>query len=275
MLCLRAFRCASCCAHAVRALQKSDEIVTQDVVLFLPAACLLVPTTVKMEDYTKLVSAPAQPFYDEKCTITVPGDSSVDDVITSVGSVFRAYVVQQTSRATILFAKSFQGHLVTALLKPGDGSIAVTFKSTCAGHAAAMTRDVLAIVSPGDLPPPLPAAPVLAAPPILAAGGESLLEPVAQAETASLPPLLEFVPPPAPTRTYLRDPSVSIDDIDPMAGDDTTADAAAAADASNVEDFLKDDDEDGPASAADGGDEDAPIGISSRVAVVAGEEEED
>ncbi len=246
--------------------------MSQEVVLFLPAACLLVPTTVKMEDYTKLVSAPAQPFYDEKCNITVPGGSSVDDVVLSVGAVFRAYVVQQTSRATILFAKSFQGHLVTALLKPADGSIAVTIKSTCAGHAAAMTRDVLAIVSPADLPPPAPPAPVLSAPPIAAAGG-SIPEVAAEAESALLPPPIEFVPPPAPTRTYLRDPSVSIDDIDPMASD-SAADTAATAEASTVEDFLKDDDDDGPGATVEGGDDDAPIGIS-RVAVVTGEEDED
>ena len=265
------------CCIALPPLQKSDDVATQEVVLLLPAACLLIPTTVKLEDYQKLVSSPAQPFYDEKSTITVPAGSSATEVINSIGSVFRAYVVQQTSKATILFARSFQGHNVTALLRPSDANIAMTMKSTCAGHASAMTRDVIAIVSPGDMPavvppPALPPVSTEGAAASAPASASPAVTPAEPAESAEVPSVMEFVPPPPGTRTYLRDPSVSIDDIDPMADDSGAGQAAAVS-----EDFLKDDDDDAPASAGGAGadgDDDAPIGIA-RVAVVKGEEDEE
>lgn len=266
----------SCRLHRTPSVQKSDEVVRGESVLLLPSASLLVPTTVKLEGYQKLVASPAHRFFDEKCNISVPVGSSANDVIAAVGAVLRAFVVQQTPRATILFARSFQGHLVTALLKAADGNkLAVTVKSTCEGHAVAITRDVLAIVSPGDMPPPVPVPTPTAAAEVVveptgepvAVGGAGAPEPP---ETADVPGMLEFVPPPAPARKYLRDPSVSIDDIDPMADDTGAATPAAVAAASGVEDFLNDEEDgDGAPAAAEQPTEGA------RAAVVAGEEEED
>jgi hypothetical protein len=89
-------------------LQKASEVETKEVILLLPSACLLVPTTVKPADYARLMSNPPVPFTDEKGRITVPSDSSADDVIKSITSVFRSFVVQQSAKAALLFSRSFQ-----------------------------------------------------------------------------------------------------------------------------------------------------------------------
>ena len=87
-------------------VQKSD-VVSNEFVLLLPAACLLIPTTIKPADYSKVMTGSADAFGEEKGAISLKRDFGFEEVVPAVVAVFRSFIVQKSDKACILFARSF------------------------------------------------------------------------------------------------------------------------------------------------------------------------
>ena len=123
--------------------------VTTAVSIKLRAAALLVPEEIEDADFANLMRAPPTPFFHKSGAVAIPDGATADDVVGRLEQLLPSTVAMRDAAAgaTILYARSFQGHHVTALLKPGADAVALTVKSTHPAQATALLDDVLEVMA--------------------------------------------------------------------------------------------------------------------------------